>query len=91
MSRRASATATFVGAALVGVAGGWLLARRHDKSHRRDLFSPRPYRRFAALGFMASEADPASLPLLLDYVAWETNVTLRQRAGRIIALLGSPE
>ncbi|HEY4319535.1 MAG TPA: hypothetical protein VGM77_00035 [Gemmatimonadales bacterium] len=89
MSRTSSGMATFLGAACVGIAGGWLLARRHDRSHRHDLFSPRAYRRYAALGFIASEADPELLPLLQDYLAWEPVRALRERACRIIDLLGA--
>jgi hypothetical protein len=87
MSRRSSVTTAFVGAALVGVAGGWLLARRHDRSHRHNLFSGRVYQRFAALGWLASESDPERLPLLSDYLAWEPVPALRQRARRIVAAL----
>ena len=87
MSRRSSVTTAFVGAALVGVAGGWLLARRHDRSHRHNLFSARAYRRYAALGWLASENDPEQLPLLNDYLAWEPIPALQQRARRIVAVL----
>jgi hypothetical protein len=87
MTRRSSATTAFAGAALLGVAGGWLLARRHDKSHRHDLFSPRAYCRFAALGWIASLADIEQIGLLHDYLAWEPVPALRQRAFSIITAL----
>lgn len=87
MTRRSSGTTAFVGAALVGVAGGWLLARRHDRSHRRDLFSSQPLSRFAALGWIAAEADPEQAPLLRDYLAWERLPVLRRRARSVIAVL----
>lgn len=87
MTARSSVATAFAGAALVGVAGGWLLAQRHDRSHRHDLFSPRAYHRFAALGWIASEGDLDRIPLLLDYIAWEPVPALRLRAGRIIAAL----
>jgi hypothetical protein len=89
MNRRPSVVSAFVGAALVGIAGGWWLARQHDRGHRRDLFSARPYRRFAALGWIASHDDPATLPLLRDYLAWEPIPALRNRARRIASALGS--
>jgi hypothetical protein len=89
MMRRSSATTVVVGAALVGVAGGWLLARRHDRLHRLDLFSARAYRRLAALGWIAAEDDPERLPLLQDYLAWEPILALRERARRIMTALGA--
>lgn len=87
MSRRSYAASAFFGAALVGVAGGWLLARRHDRSHRRELFASRAWRRFAALGWIGTEGDVEMLPLLRDYLAWERVPALQQRARRIVASL----
>jgi hypothetical protein len=88
MSRRPAAQA-FAGAALVGLVGGWLMARRHDRAHRHDLFSPRAYRRFAALGWLASEGDADQVPILLDYLTWEPVPALRARARQVIASLGA--
>jgi hypothetical protein len=87
MTSRSSVAPAFIGAALVGAAGGWLLARRHDRSHRHDLFSPRAYRRFAALGWIASAGDPESVALMHDYVAWEREPALRRRGLGILAAL----
>ncbi|MGH7592860.1 MAG: hypothetical protein ACRELE_03275 [Gemmatimonadales bacterium] len=87
MIRRLSAATAFVGAAIAGVAGGWWLAMRHDSGYRRSLFSSRPHRRFAALGWLARNADPESLPLLRDYLAWEPIPALRSRARRIVITL----
>ena len=89
MSRRPSATTAFVGAAVAGMIGGWWLARRHDRIHQSDLFSARPYRRFAALGWIASRNDPGTLQVLRDYVDWEPVPALRRRARRIAAAIGS--
>jgi hypothetical protein len=86
MSRRTGGAA-FVGAVLVGLAGGWLVARWHDQAHRSDLFSPRVHRRYAALGWLSGERDPGTLPLLRDYLAWEPVPALRHRAARLMALL----
>jgi len=88
MSRR-SGGAAFAGAALVGLVGGWLVARWHDRAHREDLFSPRAHRRFAALGWLWEERDPESLPLLRDYLAWEQVPALRRRARRLLQTLES--
>ncbi|HEY3933999.1 MAG TPA: hypothetical protein VGL65_05215 [Gemmatimonadales bacterium] len=91
MNRRPSAAALFTGAALLGTAGGWLLARRHDRSHRHDLFSSRIYQRFAALGWIEREGDLENVPLLRDYLAWEPAPALRQRARRVIAVLAAEQ
>ena len=86
-SRSPFPTTTFLGAAAVGVLGGWLLAGGYDHRHRRNLFSPRPHRRFAALGWLERREDPESLPLLLDYLAWEKLPALQGRARRLIVAL----
>ena len=87
MSRGPSGSTLFVGAALLGLAGGWLLAQRHDRIHSEDLFAEAAWKRFAALGWMEREADPASLPLLQDYLAWERTPTLQLRARRLVSVL----
>lgn len=84
MTRRSS-TGVFVGAALVGAAAGWLAARWHDSAHRADLFSARPVRRHAALGWLAGSRDPALVPVLRDYVAWERIPALRRKGERLLA------
>jgi hypothetical protein len=86
--RRPSTTSLFVGATTLGLVGGWLLARQWDSSHRRDLFSPRVHRRVAALGWLESELDPATLPLLQDYLAWEPKPALQARGRRLATRLG---
>lgn len=91
MIRRPSATTAFIGAAFVGIAGGWWLARQHDRAHQRDLFSSRPHRRFAALGWIANHDNPESLALLRDYLAWEPIPALRRRARRVAATVGARE
>ncbi|MGH7523144.1 MAG: hypothetical protein ACREK8_02445 [Gemmatimonadales bacterium] len=88
MSHAPSRTGAFIGAALIGLAAGWLLARGHDRGHRADLFAPEPYRRLAALGWIATHDDPADVLLLRDYLAWEPVPALRGRARRIAATLG---
>lgn len=90
MSQAPSRAGAFLGAALVGLAGGWMLARRHDRGHRADLFAAEPYRRLAALGWIAAHDDAADLLLLRDYLAWERVPALRGRARRIAATMGSP-
>ncbi len=77
-------TRVFVGAAAAGVVGGWVFAQRRLVQHRRDLFSPRPLRRLAALGFLAGQSGIETVRLLRDYLAWETRPMLRRRALGIV-------
>jgi hypothetical protein len=74
----------FTGAALLGVSAGWLVAQRRLTYHRRDLFSPRPLRRLAALGFLAGQNEVETVRLLRDYLAWERQPMLRRRAEAIV-------
>lgn len=83
---RARTLALAVGAAL-GATLGWALAQRHIRDHRRDLFSRRPLRRFAALAHLAGHPDVGTAHLLRDYLEWEPHPILRRRAGRLIRRL----
>lgn len=90
MSRRDPfPTTALLGAAIVGALGGWLLASGYDHRHRRNLFSPRKHRRFAALGWLERQQQPEALPLLQDYLAWEPVPALQHRARRLIEKLGA--
>ena len=77
-----SRTWVFVSGILAGAAGGWLLAQQRFSYHRRDLFSPRPLRRLAALGYLAGQDGVDTVRLLRDYLAWERQPMLRRRAAR---------
>jgi hypothetical protein len=79
----------FTGGAMVGAAAGWVLAQRRLTFHRRDLFSARPMRRLAALGFLAGQGGVETVRLLRDYVAWERQPVLRRRAETILRRLES--
>jgi hypothetical protein len=79
----------FAGGAVVGAAAGWVLAQRRLTFHRRDLFSPRPMRRLAALGYLAGQGDVETVRLLRDYVSWERQPVLRRRAEAILRRLES--
>jgi hypothetical protein len=76
------------GAALVGAAVaigvGVFLARDQMQRHRRDLFSPHPLRRLAALGYLKSNPTVDDVPLLRDYLAWEERPLLQKRAVAIL-------
>jgi len=74
-------------AALLGVTLGWLAGTRHQRLHRQNLFSPRPLRRLAALGYLEGEANPATVHLLRDYLAWEPRRLLRTRGRRLLRRL----
>jgi hypothetical protein len=74
----------FTGGVVLGLTGGWLLAQHRLTYHRRDLFSPRPLRRLAALGFLAGQNQVETVRLLRDYLAWERQPMLRRRAEAIV-------
>jgi hypothetical protein len=79
----------FTGGAVVGAAAGWVFAQRRLEFHRRDLFSPRPMRRLAALGYLAGQSGVETARLLRDYLAWERQPMLRRRAEAILKRLES--
>ncbi len=79
-----SRTRVFVGSAAVGIAAGWVLAQQRLARHRRDLFSPRPLRRLAALGYLAGQEGIQTVRVLRDYLRWERQPMLRQRADAIV-------
>ena len=74
----------FASGILAGAATGWLLGQQRFSYHRRDLFSPRPLRRLAALGFLAGQDGVDTVRLLRDYLAWERQPMLRRRAEAIL-------
>jgi hypothetical protein len=79
----------FTGGAVVGAAAGWILAQRRLTFHRQDLFSSRPIRRLAALGYLAGQSGVETARLLRDYLAWERQPMLRRRAESILKRLES--
>ena len=75
---------TVLAAAAAGAVAVYIM-RRQIRLHRRDLFSPRPFRRLAALGHMGKEpASVDAIRVLRDFVAWEPRRHLRARAQVII-------
>ena len=81
MTRR---TAWFVGALTAGVVVGALLAQRSMGRWRSSLFSSRPLRRLAALGYLSGHPGPEAVRVLRDFLAWEEHPTLRRRAEVIM-------
>ena len=79
-----SRTMVFLGASLLGVSAGWLLAQRQMVAGRADLFSPLPLKRLSALGYLAGQENVETVRLLQDYLSWETQPTLHRRAQAIL-------
>ena len=75
---------TVVAAAAAGALAVWIM-RKQIRRSRRDLFSPRPFRRLAALGHMSREpATVDAIRLLRDFIAGEPRRHLRARAQAIM-------
>jgi hypothetical protein len=85
MNRAAKVAVVTVLAAAAAGALAVLIVRGQIRRHRRDLFSPRPFRRLAALGHMGREpASVDAIRLLRDFIAWEPRKMLRERAESIM-------
>lgn len=81
MAKRAKMTiAGFLG----GAALGTLLSSMIQHNSRRELFSGRPFRRYMALTYLRTRSDVETARLLHEYVRWESSVTLKKRAQRIL-------
>jgi hypothetical protein len=81
MSRR---TLYFAAAAAAGFLAGAVLAQRSMGRWRSALFSPRPLRRLAALGYLSGHPGLDAVRVLRDYLAWEEHPALRRRAEAIV-------
>lgn len=67
---------------------GVLLVRDQISRSRRDLFSPHPLRRRAALEYLGGVPSSVDTVLLLrDFLAWERNPRLRKRAQAVLLRL----
>lgn len=72
-------------AALAASALGVIFVRGQMSRHRRDLFSSRPLRRLAALGYIAGgEPSVDAVRLLRDYIAWEQQPLIRRQAIQVL-------
>ena len=81
-------TAIALLAAAAAAAIGVLLVRDQISRSRRDLFSPHPLRRLAALEYLGGvPASVDTVLLLRDFLAWERRPLLRRRAGVVLARL----
>jgi hypothetical protein len=74
-----------IAAALVGgfMAGAIVWSTQIHRS-RRELFSAHPWRRLAALGYLAGRPGLDTVRLLTDYVRWEQHGPLRRRGERLL-------
>ena len=88
-SKRILRTTAFTLLALGAVAAlGVLLVRDQISRSRRDLFSPHPLRRLAALEYLGGVTASVDTVLLLrDFLAWEPRPLLRKRAQAVLARL----
>jgi hypothetical protein len=68
-----------------GFVAGFVVWSREQVAQRRGLFSDRPLRRLAALGFLAGRPTVDTARVLRDYVRWEQRADLRRRATRLLA------
>jgi hypothetical protein len=73
-------TAGFLGALIIGL----LAWSTQIQRCRRDLFSPSPVRRLAALGYISGRPSIDAARLLTEYVSWERRPSLRRRAERLL-------
>jgi hypothetical protein len=74
----------FAVATVVGFVVGAALAQRSMGRSRSALFSARPLRRLAALGYLSGHPSVAAVRVLKDYLAWEEHPALRRRAEAIV-------
>ncbi len=88
-SKRIVRTTAFAVLAVAAVAAvGVLLVRDQISRSKRDLFSPHPLRRLAALEYLGSVAASVDTVLLLrDFLAWEPRPLLRKRAQAVLLRL----
>ena len=62
-----------------GMAVGLLLWSSQMRRSRRELFSSKPLRRVAALGYISAHPSVDNARALRDYIRWESHPLLRRR------------
>ena len=67
-----------------GFAAGLVLWSREQHARKRDLFSTRPMRRYAALSYLRGQRTPDTARLLKDYIRWEQRADFKRRARRLL-------
>ena len=83
MTRRRDARLAAYGF-LGGFAAGLFVWSREQHARKRDLFSPRAIRRYAALSYLHGQRTPETASLLKDYIRWERRDDLKRRARRLL-------
>lgn len=83
MTRRTTQIAVLAGFA-GGLAAGLIVWSQQTHRSRRNLFSPHPMRRLAALGYLRGQRSAHTVHLLRDYVRWEKAPRLRRRGELIL-------
>ena len=88
-SKRIVRTAAVAALAVAAAAAvGVLLVRDQISRSRRDLSSPHPLRRLAALEYLGGvPASVDTVLLLRDFLAWEQRPLLRKRAAAVLQRL----
>jgi hypothetical protein len=69
---------------LAGALAGAIVWSAQIHRSRRELFSARPWRRLAALGYLAGRPGTDTVRLLTDYVRWEQHRPLRKRGEHLL-------
>ena len=67
-----------------GLVTGLVVWSTQVQRNRRELFSPSPIRRLAALGFLAGQPGVETARVLADYLNWETRPILRRRGTMLL-------
>ena len=67
-----------------GFVTGLVLWSREQPARKRDLFSTRPMRRYAALSYLRGQRTPETARLLKDYIRWEQRADFKRRARRLL-------
>jgi hypothetical protein len=68
-----------------GAVAGYAWWTQEQEVHQRALYSDRPLRRLAALGWVSGRPGVQSVMLLREYLTWEQNPVLQRRARRLLA------
>lgn len=76
-------TGGFLGGLLLGAA---VWSTQIQRS-RRELFSKRPVKRIAALGYLSGKPGFDTVSILTDYIGWERIPALRRRGQRVLRRL----